>query len=279
MFDVAIIGAGELGGAIAYRLATRDVAAAVRLIDESGTIAAGKALDIMQAAPIERFATRVSGTADLAMASGASIVVVADRAAGGEWRDEDGLMLLRRLFELTPSLVVCAGANQREMIERGARELRVPRLRVFGSAPEAFASAIRAIVALEAQTSPRDVALTVLGIPPAHVVVPWEDAAIGGFSAARLLDAPARRRVEARVARLWPPGPLALAAAAVSAIEIIAGRSRRTVAGFLAPDDAAGRRMRAAAFPLRPGLQGVEEAPMPALTPHDRIALDTAILL
>jgi malate dehydrogenase len=279
MFDVAIIGAGELGGAIAHRLATRDVAAAVRLIDESGTIAAGKALDIMQAAPIERFATRVSGTADLAMASGASIVVVADRAAGGEWRDEDGLMLLRRLFDLTPPLVVCAGANQREMIERGARELRVPRLRVFGSAPEAFASAIRAIVALEAQTSPRDVALTVLGIPPAHIVVPWEDAAIGGFSAARLLDAPARRRVEARVARLWPPGPLALAAAAVSAIEIIAGRSRRTVSGFLAPDDAAGRRMRAGAFPLRPGPHGVEEAPMPALTPHDRVALDTAILL
>jgi malate dehydrogenase len=279
MFDVAIIGGGELGGAIAHRLAVRDVAAAVRLIDESGTVATGKALDIMQAAPIERFSTRVSGTADVAMASGASVVVVADRAAGGEWRDEDGLALLRRLFDLTPSLVVCAGANQREMIERAARELRVPRLRMFGSAPEALASAIRAIVALEANTSPRDVSVTVLGIPPARVVVPWEDAAIGGFSATRLLDGPARRRVEARIARLWPPGPIALAAAAVSAIDIIAGRSRRTVSGFLAPDDAAGRRMRAAAVPLRLGPQGVEEAEVPALTPHDRVALDTAILL
>ena len=68
MSDIAIVGAGELGGLLAYTLARRNLAAAVRLVDEAGRIAAGKALDIMQAAPIESFATAVSGSNDIATA-------------------------------------------------------------------------------------------------------------------------------------------------------------------------------------------------------------------
>ena len=49
---IAIIGAGELGGALAYRLARDDWAARILLVDDQGSVAAGKALDIMQAAPL-----------------------------------------------------------------------------------------------------------------------------------------------------------------------------------------------------------------------------------
>jgi malate dehydrogenase len=79
MREVAIIGAGELGGEIAHALAAHDVAREIRLIDDAGQVAAGKALDIAQAAPIERFATRLSGSTDLASAEGATLVVIADR--------------------------------------------------------------------------------------------------------------------------------------------------------------------------------------------------------
>src|SRR5262245_54464970 len=61
MQEVAIVGAGELGGLLAHVLARRDAARAIRLVDESGQVAAGKALDIMQASPLEQFATSVSG--------------------------------------------------------------------------------------------------------------------------------------------------------------------------------------------------------------------------
>src|SRR4029077_14072905 len=50
MQEVAIIGAGELGGDIAHALARRDLAARVWLLDPTGAVAAGKALDILQAA-------------------------------------------------------------------------------------------------------------------------------------------------------------------------------------------------------------------------------------
>ena len=97
MKDVAIIGAGEVGGLLAHVLARRDTAAEIRLIDESGRVAAGKALDITQSAPIEQFAARVSGATDISTAAGAAVIVLADRVSGGEWQGEDGLMLLKRL--------------------------------------------------------------------------------------------------------------------------------------------------------------------------------------
>jgi len=49
MQSVAIFGAGELGGQVAHLLARRDVARAIVLLDDAGTVAAGKALDIAQA--------------------------------------------------------------------------------------------------------------------------------------------------------------------------------------------------------------------------------------
>ena len=53
MHTVAIIGAGELGGALARTLATRDAVSRIVLVDEAGNVAAGKALDIRQTGPVE----------------------------------------------------------------------------------------------------------------------------------------------------------------------------------------------------------------------------------
>src|SRR5205085_2582004 len=97
MPHIAIIGAGELGGAIAHVLARRHLASAIRLIDDAGRVAEGKALDIMQAAPVEGFAAGLSGSADLSTAGGAAVVIIADRVGGTEWQGEEGLALLRRL--------------------------------------------------------------------------------------------------------------------------------------------------------------------------------------
>jgi malate dehydrogenase len=280
MPEVAIIGAGPVGGELAFLLGRKDTAHSVTLIDGFGQVAAGKALDIMQSSPIESFSTRVSGATDLMSAAGASVVVVADRFDAGEWQGEDGLMLLRRVVHLGGSaIIVCAGPSHHELVERGRRELGIPRQRIIGSAPEALASAVCALTALEANRSPADVALTVLGRPPRHIVIPWEDATIGGFAAARVLDAPARRRLTARTAHLWPPGPFALAAAAAKAIAALLGRSRRTMSVFVAPDDSSGKRTRTAALPARLGPEGMEGVELPELSVHDQVALDNAWLL
>jgi malate/lactate dehydrogenase len=123
------------------------------------------------------------------------------------------------------------------------------------------------------------VALTILGVPPSQIVVPWEDAAIGGFAATRMLDEPARRRISARIAPLWPPGPYSLAWAAAKAVESAVGRSRRIVSAFVGPDDTGGRRSRAAALPVRLGPEGIVKFVTPTLTVHDRVALENAMTL
>jgi malate dehydrogenase len=280
MKDVAIIGAGEVGSLLAHVLARRDAVTEIRLIDESGRAAGGKALDITQAAPIEQFATRVSGATDISTAAGAAVIVLADRVSGGEWQGEDALLLLKRLNQLTAGAVLLgAGPACRELIERGTRELHIPRARLLGSAPEAIAAAMRALIALEIDGSPQDVALSIAGVPPSQIVVAWDDVTIGGFAATRVLDEPARRRLAARLPALWPPGPYALASAASKVIEAVLGRSRRLTTCFVAPDEASGVRTRTAALPVRLGSMGIAEVVLPTLSVRDRVALDNAMLL
>lgn len=292
MSAIAIIGAGPLGGELGFALARADAASEVRLVDEQGQIATGKALDIQQAAPILGFATRVRGSRELATAAGASVMVIADQHGGGEWQGVDGLALMERLLRLGGHLrgssagghpaggvVVCAGAAHAELVERSVRDLGMARMRILGSAPEALAAGVRALVALEARCSPRDVALTVIGSPPGRSVFLWEDATIGGYAAARVLDEPARRRVAVLAERLWPPGPLTLAAAATRAVEALTGRSRASLTAFVAPDDSQGRRARTVALPVRLGPGGIAGVEIPPLSTRDRVALETTMLL
>ena len=280
MREVAIIGAGELGGMVAHAVARRHGADVVRLVDDHGTAAEGKALDIMQAAPIERFSTTVVGSRDLSTAAGAHVIVLADRMGGAEWQSDDGVQLLAQLNLTAPrALFVCAGSSQRELVERGTRELLLPRSRIVGSAANALATAAVALVALELDTAPSDVALAVLGVPPAHMVVAWDGASVGGFALTRVMTEPARRRLDQRIRALWPIGPYALASAASLVVQALAGRSRQLLTCFVSPDDTSGTRARTAAMPVRLGPNGLVEVRLPELSVAERVALDNAMLL
>jgi len=280
MTQVAIVGGGEVGGLLAHALARRNIAADICLIDNNGRAALGKALDIMQAAPVEGFSSNLSGATELSAIAGASIVAIADAFGGQPPATDASMLLLKRVRDLAPaSLIVCVESGDRDLIDRGVRELHIPRAQLFGSAPEALTGGIRALTAIELDAPASDVALSVLGVPPNHIIVPWDDATVGGFSLVRVLSEPARRRLDARIAGLWPPGPYALAAAAARVIDTIFRGSRRLVTCFVAPDDSAGMRARAAALPVRLGRPGVIEVVMPALSVRERVRLENAMML
>src|SRR5215210_2230012 len=94
---VAVIGAGEIGGAVARALAARARIDTVCLIDDSESVAAGKALDLSQSRPLVGSGTRIDGLRDLAGAAGACAIVLADPAGSPEWSGEGALAVLRRL--------------------------------------------------------------------------------------------------------------------------------------------------------------------------------------
>lgn len=280
MAQVAIVGAGEVGGLLAHVLARRDIASDICLIDDNGRAALGKALDITQAAPIEGFASNISGSAELSSIAGASVVAIADSFGGPQRPTEASLLLLKRVRDLAPaSLIVCAGADDCDLIGRGVRERHVSRTQLFGSAPEALAAGIRALTAVELNAPASDISLSVLGVPPHHIIVPWDDATVGGYSLVHVLSEPARRRLDARAAALWPAGPYALASAAARIIDTIFRGSRRLVTCFVAPDDSAGVRARAAALPVRLGRTGVVDVAIPELSVRERVRLENAMLL
>src|SRR5262245_8619111 len=155
MIDVAILGAGELGGSIAHVLARRRHVRRVQLVDPSGQIAAGKALDIMQAGPVEGFTTPVVGASDISRVAGAALVIVADAARPSQ--DTDDLLALRQIAQLArKAIVIGAAAGHRTLVERGVREAGFARERLFGSAPEALAASVRALVALQIDGSAKD---------------------------------------------------------------------------------------------------------------------------
>ena len=52
MTTVAVIGAGDVGGAVAHALAAGETIHCVLLVDSSAGIASGKALDIQQSGAI-----------------------------------------------------------------------------------------------------------------------------------------------------------------------------------------------------------------------------------
>ena len=279
MSVIAIIGAGTLGGTLAHLVASHDLYREVRLVDDAGDVAAGKALDILQSGAIERFGTTVVGDSGAAAAVGADVVILTGPAAApdAEWDTGDGLDRLRRTAAFNRgALVVCAGAGHRTLVERGVSEAGLDRRRLIGSAPEALRGALRAIVALEAGCEASEVALTVLGAPPRHVVVPWSQATVGGLALEFAL-APARlSRLHARAAALWPPGPYALAAAAARVAASLATGNGRQVSCFIAVDGELGLQKQVLAAPVRLGARGVAHLVDPHLNARERSQLESA---
>jgi malate dehydrogenase len=279
MTTVAIVGAGEIGGSTAQALARTDRIGRLLFVDPAGSAAAGKALDLRQAGAIDGTHTRLEGTEDATRIAGCDVCVVADRVgSAGEWRGDEGLTLVRQLMPyLGRAPIVFAGAWHADLLAQTAVELRVDRNRLLGSAAEAFVSAAAAIVAMEANCSPRDVALTVLGTPPSRLVILWSEASIGGYNLQRVLAPVQLRRVESRTAVLWPPGPYALGAAASRVVTALVSSSRHSFSVLMHLVGEFGIRDRTAALPARLGPHGILETRVPELTSREHVQVQTAL--
>ena len=279
MTPVAIVGAGPLGGALALSLVSRNLVRHVRLVDELGRVAAARALDIHQCGPPLRSDTSVTGTGDIEAVADAGVVVLADEAGSGrEWQGEPGLVMLARVVGANPrAVVVLAGADPAWVMERALTELRLPASRMVGTSPIAFEAAARALTALEAGVSPLEIDVRVAGRLPSGILVMWSLASVAGEPAVARLSDGARRRVDARLASSWPPGPQALASAAALACHAMVADTGRTMTCVVAGGTDGLAPGRAVALPTRLGAGGVLGTRIPAGSPRERTALSAAL--
>jgi hypothetical protein len=173
--------------------------------------------------------------------------------------------------------ILCLGVGQTSVVERGVSELGLARTRIFGTAAEALRSSIVSLVALEADAAPSDVSLTIVGRAPRHIIVPWDAASIGGRRATDVLAPHAIARIEGLLARLWPPAPLTLAAAAARVIRSMITRAPQTCAVLTVPSAGGSREAPAAIVPARLHAQGIRATEPPSLSARDRVRFETAV--
>lgn len=100
MRKVAVIGGGNVGATAAYQLASRGVAD-VALYDILEGVPAGKALDMTEVGPVFGFDSRVEGSHDVSVISGAEVVVVT--AGFPRKPGMDRMDLLKKNYEIAKS--------------------------------------------------------------------------------------------------------------------------------------------------------------------------------
>jgi malate dehydrogenase len=272
---IAILGAGPIGATVAHRLAQRTRVHTVRLIDAARAVAAGKALDIRQSGPIERFDTIIEADDDVRASASADVIVVADEAAGGEWQGDRGLAMIRQLVQagITAPLVF-AGPSQAWLMEKAYRELKVPAARMLGSAASAVAAAVGAIAGLETGMAAVDVA--VVGRPPA-LVIGWTSAASQGLLVTDRVPAHRLAAISQTMPRLWPPKPYAIGAATAPIVEALVNGSRRHHHALTVVDGDFGARGVAVMLPVQLGRGRIVSHVLPSLSPQERTEFMNAV--
>ncbi len=170
---VAVVGAGNVGATAAQRLAEKNLARTVVMIDVVEGVPQGKALDQWQSGPIEGFDTRVIGTNDYDAAAGAEIFVVTAGIARKPGMSRDDLIktnagIVRSVSEqiarVAPKSIVVVVSNPLDvMCYVAMKATGFPRERVFGMAGVLDTARYRMFLAEAMNVSVRDIQAMVLG--------------------------------------------------------------------------------------------------------------------
>src|SRR6266568_3076713 len=145
MFDkITVVGAGNVGATAAQRLAEKELARRVVLVDVIEGVPQGKALDQWESAPIEGFDTRVIGANDYAPAAGSEIVVVTAGIARKPGMSRDDLVrtnvgivrdVAQQIKQHCPQAIVVVVSNPLDVMCWVMKQVTgFPRERVFGMA-------------------------------------------------------------------------------------------------------------------------------------------------
>ena len=169
---VTVVGAGQVGATTAHLLALKGLAD-VTLIDVVEGLAKGKALDMMQSAPIEGFRGSVRGTGDMGAMAGARLVIITAGLARKPGMSRDDLLaanagivgpIAEQVAQVAPQAIVIVVTNPLDvMVGLALQRTRFPRQRVMGMAGMLDSARMRLFLAERLAVAPPDVEAMVLG--------------------------------------------------------------------------------------------------------------------
>ena len=204
---VTVVGAGNVGGTTAQRLAERNYADVV-LVDIVEGLPQGKALDILESGPVIGFDSNVTGTNGYEESAGSEIVVITSGSPRKPGMSRDDLLktnqnivvsVTEEVVKHAPEAILVVVANPLDAMCHVALEASgFPRERVVGMAGILDTARYRTFIAKELEVSVRDVFALVLGGHGDTMVPLPSMATVGGVAITDLLP---QDRVEAIVAR------------------------------------------------------------------------------
>jgi malate dehydrogenase len=140
---VTVVGAGNVGAMAAQRIVERELADVV-VVDIIEGIPQGKALDMMESAPVERFDARIRGSNGYDETESSDVVVITAGLARKPGMTRDDLVnknteivsgVVREVVRRSPDAILIVVSNPLDaMCEVARRVSGFPRERVFGMA-------------------------------------------------------------------------------------------------------------------------------------------------
>ena len=181
--QVTVVGAGQVGATAAHLLALKGLADVV-LVDVVDGLAQGKALDLMESAPIEGFAGTVRGTTDFEAMAGSRLVIVTAGLARKPGMSREDLLaanarivgpIAERAAAVASEAIILMVTNPLDlMVALALQRTGFPRQRVLGMAGVLDSARLRFFIAERLRTTPKDVEAMVLG-SHGNLMVPLAD--------------------------------------------------------------------------------------------------------
>ncbi len=204
---ITIIGAGNVGATCAHWAASKELGDIV-LLDVVEGVPQGKALDLMEAAPVEGYDCQITGTNDYADTAGSDVVVITAGIARKPGMSRDDLVntnikivgsAAAEAAKYSPDAILIVVTNPLDvMCYVALKKSGFPAERVFGMSGILDSARFRTFVAQELGVSFEDVTTLVLGGHGDHMVPLVRYTYAGGIPVEKLIP---QDRLEAMVQR------------------------------------------------------------------------------
>jgi len=195
---ITVVGAGNVGATTAQRIAEKELARTVVMVDVVEGIPQGKGLDQWQSAPIEGFDSRVVGTNGYDETNGSDVVVITAGIARKPGMSRDDLLntnagilkdVSQQIKRSSPNAIIIVVSNPLDVMCYVAKEVTgFPRERVIGMAGVLDTARYRAFLAEALDISVRDIQAMVLGGHGDTMVPLISYTTVSGIPVTQLID-------------------------------------------------------------------------------------------
>jgi malate dehydrogenase len=294
---ITVVGAGNVGATAAQRIAEKELARTVVMVDVAEGIPQGKGLDQWQSAPIEGFDSRVIGTNGYEETADSDIVVITAGIARKPGMSRDDLLntnagivksVGEQIKRTSPNAIVIVVSNPLDVMCWVAKEATgFPRERVIGMAGVLDTARYRAFLATALDVSVRDIQAMVLGGHGDTMVPLISYTSVSGIPITQLMDRPTldaivdrTRNGGAEIVKHLKTGSAyyAPSSGAVQMVEAIVNDQKRILPCSAWLEGEYGMSGLFLGVPVKLGRNGLERVVEVTLTDDERAALEKSAL-